>query len=1259
MDIYFSISSSNSDTETVNFSPALASGEIDTLSFATGADLSTFGSYTVTSGVILSNDSNATNNSKQVFITNTQAKSLNLFSDFDNSTIGASSIIDSIWTSTGATTYLWEVGNGSTLSSSTGPDGDKNGSGNYVYTEASCSNCDGELAELSTGCISFMGASKPTLDFYYHKYGSVIGDLYIELFNNVGWQTIDTIVGQTDTSITDPWNFYSIDLSSYSNQNVQIRFVGQRGTGTNSFYGDIALDEIRVYNKLAKDAEISSIDGPGSQCTMSSTENISISFVNLGSDTIAQTDISYWVDSGSIFTESITLNTPIGFGESYSYTFNTTADFSIVGNTYTIGASINLLGDSNLLNDTIYDSLTHITPISFPYTNDFDHVIAGMNGAFDADWTALPDDGGFMWQSNKGITGTSSTGPKGDHTSGTGTYLYTEASSGMTGDTAELISTCIELPATGSPIMSFYYHFYGQTIGGLYIEIFYNNQWETIDSIIGQQQTIDVDPWEEKLVSLIPYIGNVVNLRLIAIRGTSITGDMAIDDIYIFDAPSIDMGILSINAPESGCGLESSTTISGTVKNVGFSPLSSFDASYTLFGNTVNETIQVIPSIGFGESYDFSFNTTADLSSQGMTYKFNFIVSLNGDTNSANDSLLNYGVTHYSAIATPYAESFDNIVDGIYGMFDMVWTGDPATSSSYHWESSVGGTSSSGTGPNGDHLTGSGTFLYTEASSGTTGSIAYLTSSCVDIGSMTTPAIGFWYHKYGTDMGDLYIEVQDAGQWVTLDSIIGQTHTSETSPWIQKVIDLQSFIGKSIAIRFKAVRGINYTGDMAIDDFQIFDLPDTESELNEIISPFSKCELDFGLTEAVSIKIKNNGAVAVDSIYASYIYNNDTVSELFVLNPALSSTDDTILVFNSSISISGIGTHNISAYIELMGDLVSSNDTISKTFESFTGGGLTQTISDNIPIPDGDLSGVMIPVNVCGLPSQMDSCFYLKRLTIDNLVHTWLSDIDIYLISAAGDTLEVSTDNGGSGSNMMSVSFTIDATANITSQTSGILAGDYKTEEKAGFAKFHNTNPNGIWHLWVLDDVSSDVGTLYGFTMEFHNDKPDLDLGKDTILCSWALITLDAGFGNQSYLWQDGSTNSTFVIDASSLDSTTTHNFNVSITDIDGCTNYDEVNIQIDNCAGINDVSSVDNNFSVYPNPAEQMFTIIALNNISSELAFQVYNIQGQMIDSKKLDYLRKGSNIQWSVGHWPEGIYYLNITSNEGNVLKRISIMR
>ena len=61
----------------------------------------------------------------------------------------------------------------------------------------------------------------------------------------------------------------------------------------------------------------------------------------------------------------------------------------------------------------------------------------------------------------------SSTGPIGDHTTGMGTYLYTEASS--SGDTAILQSNCFNLSGATTPMLSFYYHMYGADMGNLYI----------------------------------------------------------------------------------------------------------------------------------------------------------------------------------------------------------------------------------------------------------------------------------------------------------------------------------------------------------------------------------------------------------------------------------------------------------------------------------------------------------------------------------------------------------------------------------------------------------------------------------------------------------------------------------------------------------------------------------------------------------------------------------------------------------------------
>lgn len=65
---------------------------------------------------------------------------------------------------------------------------------------------------------------------------------------------------------------------------------------------------------------------------------------------------------------------------------------------------------------------------------------------------------------------------------------------------------------------------------------------------------------------------------------------------------------------------------------------------------------------------------------------------------------------------------------------------------------------------------------------------------------------------------------------------------------------------------------------------------------------------------------------------------------------------------------------------------------------------------------------------------------------------------------------------------------------------------------------------------------------------------PSLDLGNDTTVCTGGQLILDAGSNFLSYLWQDGSTNSTF-------DVTQTGTYYVAVLDSNGCMATDTVNI--------------------------------------------------------------------------------------------------
>ncbi|XP_078692083.1 enteropeptidase-like [Branchiostoma floridae x Branchiostoma belcheri] len=75
----------------------------------------------------------------------------------------------------------------------------------------------------------------------------------------------------------------------------------------------------------------------------------------------------------------------------------------------------------------------------------------------------------FRWYRLFGRTSSSSTGPSSDHTSGYGYYMYTEASSGITGSTASLTFPIIR--SAGLHCLQWFYHMYGATMGTLNVYV--------------------------------------------------------------------------------------------------------------------------------------------------------------------------------------------------------------------------------------------------------------------------------------------------------------------------------------------------------------------------------------------------------------------------------------------------------------------------------------------------------------------------------------------------------------------------------------------------------------------------------------------------------------------------------------------------------------------------------------------------------------------------------------------------------------------
>ncbi|MCB9855564.1 MAG: hypothetical protein H6818_07725 [Phycisphaerales bacterium] len=174
---------------------------------------------------------------------------------------------------------------------------------------------------------------------------------------------------------------------------------------------------------------------------------------------------------------------------------------------------------------------TCLTPVNtFPYSEDFE-VGLGL-------WTQSANDN-FDWTRDSAGTPSSGTGPSVDHTLGTsaGFYMFTETSQGSAGSTFILDGPCFDLATLTNPAFTFWRHMFGATMGTLSVEISTDNclNYTPIFSLSGDQG----DVWVFEQIDLSAYAGQQVNIRFVGVRGSSFTGDMAIDDIGVGESAII------------------------------------------------------------------------------------------------------------------------------------------------------------------------------------------------------------------------------------------------------------------------------------------------------------------------------------------------------------------------------------------------------------------------------------------------------------------------------------------------------------------------------------------------------------------------------------------------------------------------------------------------------------------------------------------------------------------------------------------------
>ena len=201
-----------------------------------------------------------------------------------------------------------------------------------------------------------------------------------------------------------------------------------------------------------------------------------------------------------------------------------------------------LSGDMNALNDTLVENVDYLSSALYglPFTQNFDTFntcpqstnCGGTVCALAGDWTNLNNGSqdNIDWRTNAGGTVSSGTGPSGGF-GGSGRYLYLEASGNCEGQSAVLLSPCIDLSGTQAPELTFAYHMLGPSTGSLSVELFDGSIWTPLFSKTGNQSA----SWLVETIDLSGFIGDTVLLRVVGTTGNGYQSDIAIDQFEVED----------------------------------------------------------------------------------------------------------------------------------------------------------------------------------------------------------------------------------------------------------------------------------------------------------------------------------------------------------------------------------------------------------------------------------------------------------------------------------------------------------------------------------------------------------------------------------------------------------------------------------------------------------------------------------------------------------------------------------------------------
>lgn len=195
--------------------------------------------------------------------------------------------------------------------------------------------------------------------------------------------------------------------------------------------------------------------------------------------------------------------------------------------------------------------------------------------------------------------------------------------------------------------------------------------------------------------------------------------------------------------------------------------------------------------------------------------------------------------------------------------------------------------------------------------------------------------------------------------------------------------------------------------------------------------------------------------------------------------------------------------------------------------------------------------------------------------------------------------------------------------------------------------------PDTTTTYYVKGEQGCRTGVCGSFTIDVFSQGFQFDLGEDTTLCNDQSLDLAVPGIYQSITWQDGTSDSIFLVDASQYTPGIYH-FVATVQSMDGCITSDTISITITTCTSIENgvVSSLD----IYPNPATNSIRLNWDGASTEEADVQIFNQQGKVVTRMVVSDV---DGLLLDISDLRSGMYYLQIMTPKKRISRPLIIMR